>query len=237
MLGAALVWGATVGPSVATAQTPSEGTADLRTISVTGSGTAEVVPDIARISVGVSARGPEATVASSRAAERMQAVIDALLGAGVAETDIQTRRLSLTPVHSRDRSGDGTRPITGWQASNRVDATIRDIDATGEVIDAAIAAGATDLGDIAFRKDDPSAAEAQARQAAVDEAASIAGQLASAAGVDIIGVAHIVEGDDGDAVRAERAAAFAAPALDVVTPVLPGTITVTVTVFIDYEIG
>jgi uncharacterized protein YggE len=72
----------------------------------------------------------------------------------------------------------------------------------------------------------------------VDEAASIATQLASAAGVDIIGVAGIVEGDGGEAVRLERAEAWAAPAVrQAATPVLPGTIKVTVTVFIDYEIG
>ena len=213
LLGAALVWGATVGPGVATAQTPSDGAADMRTISVTGSGTAEVVPDIARISVGVATRGRDATEASSRAAEQMQAVIDALVGAGVAEADIQTSRVDLQPLRRRDRSGEGTRPIIGWQASNRVSATVRDIDTTGDVIDAAIAAGATDVGNIAFRKDDPSAAEAEARQAAVDDAATTAGQLATAAGVDIIGVANITEGDNGDAVRFERSADFAAPLL------------------------
>jgi uncharacterized protein YggE len=220
------------------AQTPSDNTVDRRTVSVTGSGIAEVVPDIARFSVGVATRGREATEASSRAAAQMQAVIDALVGAGVAEEDIQTSRIELDPIRRRDRSGEGTRAIIGWQASNRVSATVRDIDATGDVIDAAIAAGATDLGNIAFRKEDPSTAEAEARLAAVDEAASIAGQLASAAGVEIIGVADIVDGDSGDAFRLDRAESWAGSALrQADTPVLPGTITVTVTVFISYEIG
>jgi uncharacterized protein YggE len=236
MLGAALVWGATVGPGVATAQTPSDAT-DMRTISVTGSGTAEVVPDIARISVGVATQGRDAEEASGRAAERMQAVIDALKAAGVADADLQTSRVDLQPVRRRDRAGEGTRAIIGWQASNRVSATVRDIDTTGDVIDAAIAAGATDVGNIAFRKDDPSAAEAEARAAAVDDAASIAGQLASAAGVEIIGVTHIVAGDSGDAVRLQRAEDWAGRAAATPTPVLAGTIQVTVTVFIDYEIG
>jgi uncharacterized protein len=237
VVGAAIAWGATAAPGVATAQTPADAT-DLRTISVTGSGTAEVVPDIARVSVGVSARGADATEASGKAAEQMQAVIDALVGAGVAKADIQTNRVDLEPVRRRDSSGEGTRAIIGWQASNRVSATVRDIDTTGDVIDAAIAAGATDVGNIAFRKDDPSAAEAEARQAAVDDAATTARQLATAAGVDIVGVANITEGDSGDAVRYERSADYAAPLMrQATTPVLPGTITIDVTVFIDYEIG
>lgn len=238
VLGAALVWGATLGPGVAAAQIPLDGASDLRTISVTGSGTAEVIPDIARFSVGVATQGPDATVASSRAAEQMQGVIDALVGAGVAEADIQTSHVNLQPVRQRDRSGEGTRAIVGWQASNRVSATIRDIDATGDVIDAAIAAGATDLGNIVFRTEDSSAAEVEARQAAVDDAATTAEQLASAAGVDIIGVSRIVEGDTGDASRLERAEAWGGPAVrQAATPVMPGTITLDVTVFIDYEIG
>ena len=104
----------------------------MRTISVTGSGTAEVVPDIARISVGVAARGREATEASSRAAEQMQAVIDALVGAGVAEADIQTRRLLLAHagVHYAERSSGrkGAGPETAWRMSKAGNAHVRDTD-------------------------------------------------------------------------------------------------------------
>jgi len=72
--------------------------------------------------------------------------------------------------------------------------------------------------------------------AAVTEAASIAQQLAAAAGVEIAGVHSIVEGDTRDAVRVERGRAFSADSARL-TPVLEGTIPISVTVFIEYEIA
>jgi len=237
LVGGVLIMIMAFGPGVVAAQAQSDGSTGARTIAVTGNGRTDVVPDIARISTGISAKGPKATDASGRAARRMNAVIKALVGAGVAEEDIKTSRLSLSPVWRRSERGAPQR-IVAWQVRNRVTATIRDVDSTGDVIDAAIKAGATDLGNIAFRKDDPSEAEAEARVAAVTEAASIAQQLAAAAGVEITGVHTIVEGDTGDAVRFERAKSFRAEALTGrTTPVLEGTIPISVMVFIEYEIS
>ena len=236
-VGAVLITIAALGPGVVAAQAQSDASTDVRTISVTGSGRTEVVPDISRISIGVTARGPDANGASRRAARRMGAVIEALVGAGVAEEDVQTTRLSLSAIRRRSEQGAPSR-IVGWQVRNRVTATIRDVGSTGDVVDAAIEAGATDLGNIAFRKEDPSEAEAEARMAAVTEAASIAQQLAAAAGVEIAGVHSIVEGETRDAVRVERAKAFRAFADEAgPTPVLEGTIPISVTVFIEYEIA
>jgi uncharacterized protein YggE len=236
-MGAMLISTMALGPGVVAAQAQSDASTDARTISVTGSGRTEVVPDIARISIGVSAQGPKPTDASRRAARRMDAVIDALLGADVAEEDIRTTRLSLSPV--RRRSGErGPSRIVGWQVRNRVTATIRDVGSTGDVIEAAIKAGATDVGNIAFRKEDPSEAEAEARMAAVAEAASIAQQLAASAGVEIAGVHSIVEGDARDAVRVEQGQRYSGgPQSALATPVLEGTIPISVTVFIEYEIA
>jgi uncharacterized protein YggE len=172
-VGTVLVWTVALGPGVVVAQAQSDASTDARTISVTATGRTEVAPDIASIGIGVTARGSDANEASRRAARRMQAVIDALEGAGVTEEDIRTSQLGLGPIRRRGEQGAPSR-IVGWQVRNRVTATIRDIGSTSDVVDAAIEAGATDLGNIAFRKDDPSEAEAEARMAAVTRAASIA---------------------------------------------------------------
>jgi uncharacterized protein YggE len=84
----------------------------------------------------------------------------------------------------------------------------------------------------------PSEAEAEARIAAVTEAASIAQQLAAAAGVEIVGVHSIVDSVARDAVRFEEAQRFSGgPQSALATPVLEGTIPISVTVFIEYEIS
>ena len=70
---------------------------------------------------------------------------------------------------------------------------MRKLDTISDVVDGALAAGATTLDGITFRVDDPSAAEAQARDAAMKDARTTADALAKAAGVSITGVASISE--------------------------------------------
>ena len=65
------------------------------------------------------------------------AVVTALKAMGIAEDDIQTTSLTLTPVYDYDTS---PARLVGYQASNQVTVTVRDITQTGPVIDAATAA-------------------------------------------------------------------------------------------------
>ena len=87
-----------------------------------------------------------------------------------------------------------------------------------------------------FRVADQTAAEKQAREAAMAEAKAKATTLANAAGVSITGVQSISENVSPVPYPiyygyAERAAA------DVQTPVMPGTSEVSVTVSVVYVIG
>ena len=74
--------------------------------------------------------------------------------------------------------------MTGYQATNLVTVTVRDISQTGAVVDAATGAGATDVNNISFRLDDQKAAEAAAREEAVLSARAKADTMAAAAGVE-----------------------------------------------------
>ena len=117
--------------------------------------------------------------------------------------------------------------------------TVRDIESVGEVVDAATAAGATNVNGISFRVDDPAAAEAEARSAAVADARAKADQLATDAGVAIIGVVNISESgaQPPQPIYMERAAMdMAAAAAVPTTPVLPGQVELSISVFIQYEI-
>ncbi len=125
-------------------------------------------------------------------AAAMSAVIDSLRHQGVAEKDIQTTTLSLNPVY--DYRTDGEQPrLIGYNLTNAVVATIRNLDVVGDAIDGALGAGATSLDGVTFRVADQAAAEKQAREAAMAEARAKAQTLASAAGVSISGVASISE--------------------------------------------
>lgn len=233
-----LLAAALAGPAVGAAQAQSDDGDTVRSISVSGVGRVKAEPDVADISLGVTKQGEDAKAASADAATSMDAVISALLEAGIAEADIQTSSISLNPIYNWDNNPP---TIEGWEASNLVNVTVRDITAVGDVVDAATAAGATNINGITFRVEDPTAAEADARSAAVADAKAKADQLAADAGVTIIGIITISE-SGGQApqplyYQSDAMAMGAASAEMAKTPVLPGEVELSISVFIQYEIA
>src|SRR5262245_16245941 len=165
----------------------------------------------------------------------MTAVVAALKKLGIADKDIQTSWVSLQPTYDYNL---GTNPpkVTGYQFSNAVSVTIRDLDKVGDAIDNSLAAGATTLDGITFRVSDENAAEGQARTAAMTDAKAKAQALATAAGVTITGVASISETVAPTPYPIFYGAAQAA-GKDVSTPVQPGSTDISITVAVVYLIG
>jgi uncharacterized protein YggE len=236
-LAVGLLAAALAGPAVGAAQAQSDDQDTVRSISVNGVGRVKAEPDVADISLGVTKQGEDAQSASAEAATSMDAVITALLAAGIAEEDIQTSSISLNPIYNWDNNPP---TIEGWEASNLVNVTVRDITAVGDVVDASTAAGATNVNGITFRVDDPTAAEADARSAAVADAKAKADQLAADAGVTIVGVISISESGAQPPMplyyQSDTMAMGAASAEMAKTPVLPGQVELSITVFVQYEI-
>jgi uncharacterized protein YggE len=241
-LTAGLLAATLIGPAVGTARAQSVDDIiarliDVGTINVNGVGRVKITPDVADVQLGVTVQGETAQEASDQAAEIMDAVLAAITGAGIPESDIQTTQLSLYPVYDYN---DNPPEIEGWEASNIVTVTVRDMDAIGDVIGAATGAGATNVQGITFRVDDPSEAEALARSEAIEDARTKAEQLAADAGVAVVGVRSITEASmnqpqpiyfDGGMARAEMAMDTAAA-----PPVLPGQTEIFVTVIVQFEI-
>lgn len=231
----ALIVSALIAPAATVAQVASENGDITPSITVSGMGRVKAEPDVADINLGVTKQAEDAKTASEQAATAMAAVIKALQAAGIADTDIQTTTISLMPVYDYD---DNPPQIEGWEATNLVNVTVRDIDTVGDVVDAATAAGATNINGITFRVDDPTAAEAEARTAAVADARSKADQLAAAAGVTIVGVLTMSESgaQAPQPIFMERAA-FDTAAGAVETPVMPGQVELSINVLVQYEIS
>lgn len=175
-LGSALVVGCTDDNST----TNVTGTTQ-RTISVSGTGYTTVHPDTASVSLGVHAEADTATAALEQVNVAATRLIDAIKAAGVADDDIVTTGLYVYPNYGMDGH------ITSHQASNTVTVTVRDIDRTGPVIDAAAAAAGEDvtIGGVSFYVDDTEKVIGAARAAAVANARERAGQYADAAGVEV----------------------------------------------------
>ena len=121
------------------------------TITVSGSGKITVVPDVARISLGVTVTKPTVKAARQAGAQAMTDIIAAVKALGVAEADIQTTNVSLNPQY-----GSGSAPkVVGYQISEQIEVTVRDLDKAGDVVDAATATGATNVNGISFELADP----------------------------------------------------------------------------------
>lgn len=233
VLAASLMGAATAS---AAAQSTTDGNETLRTLSVSGNGRVKAVPDVADINIGVVERAREAAAASHKAAASMDAVISALLELGIDEKDIQTTNLNLSARY--DWNNDPPK-VVGWEASNTVSVTVRDIEMVGDVVDATVDSGANQVNGISFRVEDPTAAQEVARSSAVEDARAKAEQLATAAGVEIIGVVTISEsgGQAPQPIYMARAEMSLAADGGVSTPVLAGEVELSVNVYIQYEIA
>jgi uncharacterized protein YggE len=213
------------------------GTTPEHTISVSGTGRIVLSPDTADLRLGVSTTAKSVKAARAAAATSMAAVIASIKKLGIADKDIQTTTLSLQPQY--DYSYNTNPPkLTGYQLSNAIAVTVRDLDRLGDAIDGALASGATSLDGVSFRVADQAAAEGQARQAAIDEAKAKAKTLADAAGISIGGVASISETVAPVPYPVYYGFGAATPkATDIQTPVAAGSTEVTVTVAVVYLIG
>jgi uncharacterized protein YggE len=161
-------------------------------LDVSAEGSSMRTPDIALIQAGVVTQAATAAEAMRLNGVRMNAVLAALRKAGIAERDIQTATISLSPQYLYAEN----RPpvITGYQASNQVSVRFREIARTGAVLDALVGAGANNVAGPNLMIDKPEAALDEARTAAVKTARARAQLYAEAAGLRVDRILSISEG-------------------------------------------
>jgi uncharacterized protein len=160
-----------------------------RSITAAGVGTVTTVPDRAHFSFGVQAQSRTASQALEAAAAQLTRVVAALRSAGVAEVDIQTEQISLSPRTSED----GVQ-IVGYMAVSSVSVRVRNLDRAGPVVDAAVGAGANQVYGPSLTRSDQEAVYRGALKAAYADARAKAQALADAAGVTLGAMTSTVEG-------------------------------------------
>ena len=177
IMGLALAASCLVGAGAALAEDAA------RRITVTGEGVARAAPDMAVLTLGV--RHQAATAAEALAATNAgaAAVLGRLSEAGIADRDMQTSGLSLSPIW--DRSNDHNVPpkVVGFEASNTVTIRARDLSALGGILDAVVADGANEFRGLQFTLQEPGPLQASARKLAVADAIARAALYAEAAGL------------------------------------------------------
>lgn len=200
---------------------PATATAQERTISVSGTATQEVPNDTAGLSFSVAKERSSRASALRVVSARLRGVIAAAQGfPGVGPGDLTTGRVSVRKVRRGDRFL--------FRASEGVAVILHEPDRAGELISAAIAAGATGTGGPRFFPGDPEAAYDNTLLAAFDLAKTRAAALAARAGATLGPAISIEEGSEVVPIQSagQEAKGVAAPT----PPTKPGGSTVTATV-------
>ena len=235
LLATSLIGGTGVAAQEATpaSESPTFGPA---TVSVNGHGEVSIPPDTASITIGVDVIKPTLDEAQTEANAQATAVIDALKEAGIADEDIQTAYYSVNILRDYSENADPT-VITGFEIINQLQVTVHDTDALGELLDAAVEAGANSIYGVTFYVEDQTAAASEARAEAVADARTKAEELASAAGMSLGPVINISEGAPfypGPVYGMGRGGGEMAAAQ--AAPVQPGSTIVAVDVSVTYEL-
>lgn len=176
------------------------------TITVQGDGQATLAPDVARISFSVE--NTSATVAEAQAATTKQAnaALAFVTKQGVDDKDVKTLSYNISPQYSYPNPcSDGKMcpdysrapKITGYQVSETVQVTVRDLDKVGELLGGLGSLGVQNVNGPAFALDDSTAGYDAARADAIDKAKAQANRLAKQLGVRLGKIVNFSESSGG----------------------------------------
>jgi uncharacterized protein YggE len=162
-------------------------------ISVSGTGSVALAPNVATVSASVQTFSQDASTAVARNSAIYDRVVASLTKLGIARTDVT---LSSYNVSYQPKTDDANvRP--GYTVSRDFDVKVREIGKAGAVSDACTAAGATGINGVSFGVADPAPARAEATAKAVDDARRAADALAAAAHLHVVSIKSIDLGEDG----------------------------------------
>ena len=162
-------------------------------ITVVGDGAVTAQPNTTTVQLGVqvSAANPAEALAAAR--QRTDRVLQALRQRGVAEADLQTSGLTVQPIFGPSREPSVEPAVTGYRGSANVTAQVADVARVGELLTAAVDAGANMVNGLSYGIKEDAALRRQAITAAIADARPRAEAAAQASGLTLGPVRAVVE--------------------------------------------
>lgn len=208
------------------------------TLTASAEGSVDVTPDIVNVTLGVVSNGKTANEALDANRKDMNAAIEAIRKAGVADKDIGTSGFNVSPIYAPrpDNQPDAPAKVIGYEVSNQVTVTIRDLKASGTILDQVVASGANQVNGISFDVSDPAASGDAALKDAIANAKRKSELMADAAGLKLVrivslttdgGARPVFAAFDGGMMRAAKAP----------TPIMAGSRTVNAIATIVWEVA
>ncbi len=207
-------------------------------IRVIGHAVVEAVPDHVTVRIGVSNRASTPTAALDQNSAAARKVIDFAKAFGIAERDIQTDAVNLSPLFKtvRDPNGNTRQEPDGYTASNTVRVKLSELPKLGAFMRQALDQGANNINSVQFGLSNSQSALDDARTRAVEDAVRQAQRLADAAKVKLGKIQEILHPprSQGGSERIAGMAARTAAAAPV--PVEAGSLQITADVEIIWAI-
>ncbi|BBZ41903.1 SIMPL domain-containing protein [Mycobacterium conspicuum] len=209
--------------------------ANPRQVTVIGSGQVQGVPDTLTANVSIEFTAPDVTTAMNQTNDRQQAVINALVGAGLDRKYISTTTVNLQPQYSNPEPA-GTATITAYRATNAIAVKIHPTDAASKLLALIVSTGgdATRISSVSYSIADDSQLVKDARARAFQDAKNRADQYAQLSGLQLGKVLSISEASGSPPVGGPPAPprSLAAP-----VPLEPGQQTVSFSVTAVWELN
>lgn len=208
--------------------TTTEAAATARQVTVTGKGQVQGVPDTLTINAATSAVGADPTAAINQSSDKMNAVLGALKAKNVSSSDIATTNVTVSPQYGPDGN-----VVTGYQATNAIEVTVRDISTASNILALMTFNGgeALRITSVNYSINDDSQLVRDARTRAFSDAKDRAQQFADLSGMSlgkIISISETAEGTTPTPMPRAMAAAV---------PMEPGQQTVGFSVTVVWELS
>lgn len=211
----------------------------VRTITVTGTAQKMAAPDICYLGFGVETFHKKSAGEAFRQNNAVMAAVSAAVkGLGVEAKDMQTANFSVAPQYRHEDEGR-RRVFDGYRVYHSLNVSLRDLKRVSDVLDAAVGAGATEVGQVRFAVENPKQHTADVRLEAVRAAQAKAKSIAEVLGVRLGRPVSVSESepDNWRSFYAQANVAMEAPRPGVDSDVLePGEFRLTRTVHVTFEI-
>lgn len=208
----------------------------VHTISVSGEGKVEKIPDLAEITLSVVTKDFNLKKAQEENSLKANAIIKFLTDQGVKKEDIKTSQYNIDPQYDYSQYG---RKFLGYEIRNSLNVKVRDFEKIGSIFEKAVELGANEVSNLTFTIDKKEEAQKEARKKAIDDAREKAKVLADQLGVILVRITNFSENREYDYPRpiyaVEKAVGFGggadAPQIE------PGQNEIRSNVLITYEIA
>ncbi|OLC55455.1 MAG: hypothetical protein AUH85_09250 [Chloroflexi bacterium 13_1_40CM_4_68_4] len=201
-------------------------------IVVVGEAKLDYRPDVAYLTLGAVAQAPTAQAAMDDLSRHIATMLQRAQGSGIADRDVAHANYTIQPQYSYSQNQPPK--LSGYQATQQVVVTLRDVSAVGKTLDALLKDDAATTASVRFSLASGKDPELDARARAIADARSKAEAMANAAGVRLGAAVSITEVAGASNYSGnERFAPAAAPMPQVPT----GDVQTTIRMQVQFAIG